>query len=557
MILLPVCFTSQKPRQQIPHTPLLFFEVGIRIKYSVHNWIRLLQACTRKALQSADNQCNLRHMKVLLLAVMWSALLTSLNTLAAAGSNVVPPPQPYGPVPAERQLRWHEMEFYGFLHFTVNTFTDKEWGYGDEDEKVFNPTDFDADQIVLVAKRAGMKGLILTAKHHDGFCLWPSRYTEHSVKNSPWKGGHGDVVKEISTACRRHGLKFGVYLSPWDRNHKDYGRPEYVTYYRNELRELLTNYGDIFTVWFDGANGGDGFYGGAREKRQIDNRIYYDWDHTWQIVRELMPGAVMFSDAGPDFRWVGNESGIAGDPCWATLNAAGRYPGGSSAHLNSGERPGTHWLPAECDVSIRPGWFYHASEDAQVKTPRALLDIYYKAVGRGACLNLNLPPDRRGRIHEDDIRSLTEFRRILDATFSKDLARGAKLTASNTRGGAKQFAAVNLLDHKRDTYWCTDDNVATPELVLAFGKPITFNVVSLREYLPLGQRVEGFALDQFKDGQWVEFAKGTSIGNLRLVRGEYVTTEKVRLRITQSPVSPALAELGLYAEPAQALALHP
>ena len=551
MILLPVCFTSQKPRQQIPHTPLLFFEVGIRIKYSVHNWIRLLQACTRKALQSADNLCNLRHMKVLLLAVMWSALLTSLNTLAAAGSNVVPPPQPYGPVPAERQLRWHEMEFYGFLHFTVNTFTDKEWGYGDEDEKVFNPTDFDADQIVLVAKRAGMKGLILTAKHHDGFCLWPSRYTEHSVKNSPWKGGHGDVVKEISTACRRHGLKFGVYLSPWDRNHKDYGRPEYVTYYRNELRELLTNYGDIFTVWFDGANGGDGFYGGAREKRQIDNRIYYDWDHTWQIVRELMPGAVMFSDAGPDFRWVGNESGIAGDPCWATLNAAGRYPGGSSAHLNSGERPGTHWLPAECDVSIRPGWFYHASEDAQVKTPRALLDIYYKAVGRGACLNLNLPPDRRGRIHEDDIRSLTEFRRILDATFSKDLARGAKLTASNTRGGAKQFAAVNLLDHKRDTYWCTDDNVATPELVLAFGKPITFNVGSLREYLPLGQRVDGFALDQFKNGQWVEFAKGTSIGNLRLVRGDNITTEKVRLRITQSPVCPALAELGLYAEPAQ------
>jgi alpha-L-fucosidase len=298
-------------------------------------------------------------MKFVLQAIMCCGLLTWLNTVAAAGSKVVAPPLPYGPVPTERQLRWHEMEFYGFLHFTVNTFTDKEWGYGDEDEKVFNPTDFDADQIVSAARQAGMKGLILTAKHHDGFCLWPSQYTEHSVKNSPWKGGHGDVVKEVSTACRRHGLKFGVYLSPWDRNHKDYGRPEYITYYRNELRELLTNYGDIFTVWFDGANGGDGFYGGAREKRQIDNRTYYDWEHTWQIVRELMPGAVMFSDGGPDFRWVGNESGIAGDPCWETLNAAGRYPGGSSAHLNSGERPGTHWLPAECDVSIRPGWFYH------------------------------------------------------------------------------------------------------------------------------------------------------------------------------------------------------
>jgi alpha-L-fucosidase len=249
---------------------------------------------------------------------------------------------------------------------------------------------------------------------------------------------------------------------------------------------------------------------------------------------------------------VGNERGIAGDPCWATLNVAGRYPGGSSDNLNSGERPGTHWVPAECDVSIRPGWFYHAKEDTRVKTPGELLDIYYKSVGRGAGLNLNLPPDRRGRIHDNDIRSLTEFRRILDATFARDLARGATLTANNTRGGAKQYAPKNLLDRKQDTYWATDDAVTTPELVLTFGKPITFNVVSLREYLPLGQRVEAFALDQFKDGRWVECARGTSIGNLRLVRGDYVTTDKVRLRITQSPVCPALAEFGLYAEPPQA-----
>jgi alpha-L-fucosidase len=264
-----------------------------------------------------------------------------------------------------------------------------------------------------------------------------------------------------------------------------------------------------------------------------------------------MPGAVMFSDAGPDFRWVGNENGIAGDPCWATLNIEGRYPGGSSEHLNSGERPGTAWLPAECDVSIRPGWFYHASEDARVKSPQRLLDIYYKSVGRGACLNLNVPPDRRGRIHENDMKSLTEFRRVLDATFSRNLAEGANFTASNTRGGESQYEAKNLLDGKRDTYWATDDGVTAPDLVLAFAKPTTFNVVSLREYLPLGQRVEAFALDQFKDGQWAEFAKGTSIGNLRLVRTQSVTTDKVRLRITQSPVCPALAELGLYAEPTQ------
>ena len=492
---------------------------------------------------------------------MVSILVLSLTGLAGAVSGAenspVAPPQPFGPVPTARQLRWHEMEFYGFLHFTVNTFTDKEWGYGDESETVFNPTDFDADQIVKVAKAAGMKGLILTAKHHDGFCLWPSQYTEHSVRHSPWRNGKGDVVKEISQACRRHGLRFGVYLSPWDRNHANYARPEYLTYYRNQLCELLANYGEVFTVWFDGANGGDGFYGGAKEKRQIDNRTYYDWEITRKLVRELMPMAVMFSDAGPDMRWVGNERGMAGDPCWATLNAASRYPGGASAGLNSGERPGTDWIPAECDVSIRPGWFYHAKEDTRVKTPAQLLDIYYQSVGRGADLNLNLPPDRRGQIHENDIASLRKFRRILDATFAKDLARGAKLAASNVRGGAKQFAPVNLLDRKRDTYWATDDGVTTPELVFDLGKPVTFNVVSLREYLPLGQRVDAFALDRWQDGHWLEFAKGTSIGNRRLLRFDSITTSKVRLRITQAGAGPALSEVGLYAEPSLTPATNP
>ena len=464
----------------------------------------------------------------------------------------MPAPAPFGPIPTERQLRWHEMEVYGFVHFTVNTFTDREWGYGDESEKVFNPTDFNADQIASVAKAAGMKGLILTAKHHDGFCLWPSKYTEHSVKNSGWKNGQGDVVKELSRACRRQGLRFGIYLSPWDCNQKDYGRPEYVTYYRSQLRELLTQYGDIFTVWFDGANGGRGYYGGARETRRIDARSYYDWDNTRKLVRDLMPLAVMFSDAGPDMRWVGNEDGVAGDPCWATLNSAGRYPGGSSAGLNSGERPGTDWIPAECDVSIRPGWFYHANEDERVKSPAQLLDIYYKSVGRGACLNLNLPPDRRGQINEHDIRSLHEFRRILDATFAKNLAEEARLTASNVRGGAKQFGPKNLVDGKPKTYWASDDSVTTPELVLEFKRPVTFNVVSLREFLPLGQRVEGFAVDSWQDGHWAQFAKGTSIGNHRLVRGELVTSDRVRLRITQAPVCPALSEFGLYAEPPMA-----
>ena len=485
---------------------------------------------------------------------LWAGAVVGFLTVLGVGTALADDatlPKPYGPLPSERQLRWHEMEFYGFVHFTVNTFTDREWGQGDEPESVFNPTDFDADQIAGVAKMAGMKGLILTCKHHDGFCLWPSKYTEHCVKNSPWKDGKGDVVKELSEACRRQGLKFGVYLSPWDRNHKDYARPEYITYYRNQLRELLTNYGDIFTVWFDGANGGDGYYGGAREMRRIDNRTYYDWPNTWSIVREKMPMAVMFSDAGPDFRWVGNESGIAGDPCWATLDMSkpNRHPGGTNEGLNSGERPGTAWLPAECDVSIRPGWFYHAKEDAQVKAPAQLLDIYYKSVGRGACLNLNIPPDRRGRIADPDIASLREFRRILDTTFAKNLAEKAKLTASSVRGNDQKFAAANVLDTDRQTYWATDDDVTTPELVLDLGGAVTFDVVSLREYLPLGQRIDMFALDSWQDGQWREFAHGTSIGNHRLVRGEPITTTKVRVRITKAAACPAISELGLYREP--------
>jgi alpha-L-fucosidase len=486
------------------------------------------------------------HRYIFLKLLIFALLCCPFGMVVASS---VAPPQPYGPTPTERQLRWHDLEFYGFVHFTVNTFTDKEWGYGDEAETVFNPTAFDAGQIASVAKAAGMKGLILTAKHHDGFCLWPSKYTEHSVKNSPWQNGKGDVVRDLARACGRQGLKFGVYLSPWDRNHKSYAQPEYITYYRQQLRELLTNYGDIFTVWFDGANGGDGFYGGAREMRRIDASTYYDWETTRSLVRQLMPMAVMFSDAGPDVRWVGNERGIAGDPCWATLNIAGRSPGGKSDGLNSGERPGTDWIPAECDVSIRPGWFYHAKEDARVKTPEQLLDIYYKSVGRGACLNLNVPPDRRGQISTNDVCSLREFRRLLDATFARNLARSARLQATNVRGDSRKFAPQNLLDENRKTYWATDDNVTAPELVLEFPRPVTFNVVNLREYLPLGQRVEAFALDQWNDDRWTEFAKGTSIGNRRLIRGDALTTKKVRLRIIRAAACPALSEFGLFAEP--------
>jgi alpha-L-fucosidase len=459
------------------------------------------------------------------------------------------PPKPYGPTPSARQIRWHELEFYGFIHFTVNTFTDKEWGYGDEDPALFNPTDFDPEQIVRVAKEAGMKGLILTAKHHDGFCLWPSKFTEHSVKHSPWKNGRGDVVREVSNACRESGLKFGLYLSPWDRNHPDYGRPAYLTYFRNQLRELLSNYGPIFEVFLDGANGGDGFYGGAKETRRIDRETYYDWPTTWQMVRDLQPDACLFSDAGPDVRWVGNERGMAGETCWATLNAKDFVPGrADEKRLNHGDRPGAQWLPAECDVSIRPGWFYHPAEDGKVRSPQNLIDIYCASVGRGASMLLNLPPDRRGRINENDERSLKEFRRILDATFANDLAHGAMVTASNVRGGDQRFGPANVIDSGRDTFWATDDDVRTPELVMDLKREVSFNVVRLREHLPLGQRVEAFAVDVWRAGQWSSFDNGTSIGNCRLLRKQPVTTSKVRLQITQAPVCPAISEFALFSE---------
>ena len=476
--------------------------------------------------------------------------LTILFLNASPSQKSVTTPRAYGPTPSKRQLQWHEMEFYGFLHFTVNTFTNKEWGYGDESPQVFNPTNFDADQIVRTARDAGMKGLILTAKHHDGFCLWASKYTEHSVKNSLWRGGHGDVVKEISNACRRYGLKFGIYLSPWDRNHKDYGKPEYLTYYRNQLRELLTNYGPIFEVFLDGANGGDGYYGGARETRRIDRETYYDWPTTWNLIRTLQPDANIFSDAGPDIRWVGNERGSAGETCWATLNRKDFAPGrADERRLNTGDRPGTDWVPAECDVSIRPGWFYHEKEDSEVRTPQNLLDLYYSSVGRGASLLLNLPIDRRGLIHENDVKSLLQFHQLLNETFVNDLARASKITASEMRGQERRFSVTNLIDNSRSTYWMPNDSVHGAEITIDFGHLTEFNVIRLREYLRLGQRVDSFAVDEWHDGTWQQFATGTSIGNCRLVRTERITTTKVRVRITQSAAAPALSEIGIFAEP--------
>jgi alpha-L-fucosidase len=451
-----------------------------------------------------------------------------------------------GAIPSARQLAWHDLEFYGFLHLSVNTFTDKEWGYGDEAESVFNPAALDARQWARVARDAGMRGLILTAKHHDGFVLWPSRLTTHSVKNSPWKNGGGDVVGELAQACRDYGLKFGVYLSPWDRNQPDYGRPAYLDYYRGQLRELMTRYGDLFEVWFDGANGGDGYYGGAREKRTIDGASYYDWPRTWRVVRELQPRAVMFSDAGPDVRWVGNERGVAFDTSWSAITLAGLYPGVPGyGRVAAGAPDGADWVPPEVDVSIRPGWFYHPAEDGQVKSLDRLVEIYEQSVGRGANLLLNVPPDRRGLIADADAARLREFGTTIAATYADDLARRARAASTEVRGAAAAFAASRVNDGDNASYWATDDEVTSASIELTWPQPVAFSRLVLQEGIALGQRVEKWTADVFSDGRWMPIAEGTTIGHKRIARVH--PTETSRLRVTfQARACPVISTIGVY-----------
>jgi len=478
------------------------------------------------------------------LFIIFSCMLIFFS---ACQSNVSPP-EPVLPVPNEHQLAWHELEQYAFIHFSINTFTGRGWGYGDESPLLFNPTEFNAEQWATVIKAAGLKGIILTCKHHDGFCLWPSQYTEHSVKNSPFRDGKGDVVKEVSDACRRHGLFFGVYLSPWDRNHAGYATPEYIAYFRNQLTELLTNYGEISEVWFDGANGGDGYYGGAREIRRIDNRTYYDWPNTHSLVRKLAPKAMMFSDAGPDIRWCGNERGYAGETNWCIINNDTIYPGkpGTTGILNTGSEDGTSWVPAEVDVSIRPGWFYRASSDANVRTPEALFKIYMESVGRGANLLLNLPPDPRGLIHENDVQALQGWKQLLDAAFTTNLAAKAKASADTYRGKSKQYAPANVTDGDKETYWATDDGVITGSLTIDLKKTQKVSYITIQEYIKSGQRVKIFNVEVWKNNSWVQVASGTTIGYKRILPLGEAETSKIRINITDAKACPLISNVEVF-----------
>ena len=454
----------------------------------------------------------------------WGAFL--ITALIVATQLFAQTPAPCGPVPNENQLRWQDMEMYAFIHYSMNTYTDEEWGFGNEDLKLFNPSDLDCRQWARVCKQAGMKGIIFTAKHHCGFCMWPSAYTEYSVKNTPWKNGKGDVVRELADACREEGLEFAVYLSPWDRNHAEYGRPEYVTYFRNQLRELLTNYGEVFELWFDGANGGDGWYGGANETRKIDRTTYYQWPETYRMIRQLQPKCLIWNDGSDrgDLRWVGTEAGNVGETNWSLLNKDGEV---TWHMLHHGLEDGDSWVPGETNTSIRPGWFYHDTENEHVKSLSKLMETYYKSVGRNSTLLLNFPIAPNGRIHPNDSLRGIAFKKMIDEVFKKDLIKKAKISKNGN---------ITIIDFKR---------------------PTAMNRFLAEEDIRYGQRVRKFSLEALVNGQWqplkdawAENGDGlTTIGHRRIICFPTVKATKIRFTVADAKCEPIIKKLGVYLAP--------
>lgn len=444
--------------------------------------------------------------------------------------------QEISPHPSNAQLQWHEMEFYLFMHFGPNTFTDLEWGNGNEKEELFNPSALDCEQWCRIAKASGAKGIIITAKHHDGFCLWPSKFSTHTIRESKWKNGKGDVLKELSTACRKYGLAFGVYISPWDRNHPDYGTEKYNDVFVNMMKELFANYGPIWELWWDGANGE-----GPNGKRQV-----YDWKRFESTVRSLSPNTVVFSDIGPDIRWCGNEDGIAGKTNWNTLDTAGFTRGtGAPAQdtLNAGNINGKNWIPAECDVSIRSGWFYHAAEDSMVKTPEILFGLYLKSVGRGANLLLNVPPDRRGMINEHDSASLIGFGKLRKENFASNMARRGKAYYI-PHNGRRPAPALN------DGNMNTVERVTVSGLIsmgIEFENPEMINCIVLKEAISKGQHCSKFRLLLMNNRhELLREITGTTIGNKRIVSFPGMKVSVVGLSIEEQNGPVFISEMEIY-----------
>ncbi|KAF7805636.1 alpha-L-fucosidase 1 [Senna tora] len=457
---------------------------------------------------------------------------------SSSTSNLKPPPLPILPIPSASQLQWQLGDMAMFLHFGMNTFTGTEWGFGRADPSLFNPTHLNATQWVRVAKDSGFSRLILTAKHHDGFCLWPSLYTDYSVRSSNWRNGTGDVVAELAAAAKDAGIGLGLYLSPWDRHEPCYGdTTEYNEYYLGQMTELLTRYGEIRDVFLDGAKG---------EGEKDMDYLFENW---FSLIHQLQPGSVIFTDAGPDIRWIGDENGIAGSTCWSLFNKSAVVIGGTNdpEYTAQGDPVGHDWLPAECDVSIRSGWFWHASEVP--KSARTLLDIYYQSVGRNCLLLLNVPPNTSGLISDEDIQVLQEFTEIRRSIFSYNLAVNALLHASSIRGGIddSRFSPYNVLEEGIHTYWAPEENQTAWILHIDLEELVSFNVLRLQEPIHMGQRVAEFHLETFNKGVWKRAVKGTTIGYQRLLRfPEVVVCQHLKLVIDKSRAEPLISYLGIY-----------
>jgi alpha-L-fucosidase len=460
--------------------------------------------------------------------------------------------------PSQIQYEWQKLEFTAFIHFGINTFDEVEWGQKNVDISQFNPKDIDVKQWVKVLKDAGVKLVILTTKHHDGFCLWPTKYKKLNISNTPFQNGKGDIVRDLSSACREAGLKFGVYLSPWDMHEDFYGSPEYNTFFLNQLTELLTNYGEISEVWFDGANGE-----GPNGKKQN-----YDWQSYYKLIRKLQPKAVI-AVMGPDVRWVGTESGYGRQTEWSVLPGASANQDkiASNSQQQSGdgafiphdlvdEDLGSRmkiekasslvWYPAEIDVSIRPKWFYNSNDDDLVKSPYKLVDIYYNSVGLNGVLLLNVPPDKRGLICDNDIKSLQGMRYLLDETFKTNLVANCAASASSEKKGNE---VSNILDGNLDTYWTTDGAINQASIEIDLGKSQSFNRAVLQENILVGQRIEKFHLEYWNGSQWNKFAEATTVGYKRMLRFPETTANKIKIVIDECRNAPTLASFGLYKAP--------
>lgn len=480
-------------------------------------------------------------MKKILLYILTISILSSCSNVTNHA------PEAIEPIPTKQQIDWHKLETYAFVHFGLNTYNDLEWGFGNTPSSTFNPTNLDCDQWVATLKQCGMKGVILTAKHHDGFCLWQTKTTDYSIANSPYKNGKGDMVKELSDACKKHGLKFGLYLSPWDRNHAQYGYEDYVEVYHNQIDELTGNYGELFEFWFDGANGGNGYYGGTNESRSINAKEYYDYERARDTILRRHPDAMIFGGTCQTIRWVGNEQGWAGDTDWCMINPESDN---NTKHLNYGSENGTHWIPAEVDVSIRPGWFYHQREDHQVKSIAQLTGIYYRSVGHNANLLLNFPIDLNGKIPAQDSIRIMEWHDVITNDLKDNLLKDAKVNVDNERG--RKFKAENVIDGDWETYWATEDDYNFGTISFTFDKPVKMNRVVLQEYIPLGQRVKDFYMEGELNGEWFKinaFDTLSTIGYKRIVRFNTVELDKLIIYFEESKGPLCINNIEAYCAP--------